>query len=71
MNTFSLVAANLLESNRFTYDPCDEDVAVRRRAKWRRHLSTIAAPLALAGRRLREVVKTGRRHSQAVELTRA
>jgi hypothetical protein len=75
MDAFSLVAAHLLECNRFTYDPRDEDVivlkAVRRRAKWRRRLSTIAALLALARRRLQEVVKTGRRHRQALEWTRA
>jgi hypothetical protein len=75
MNTFTLVAAHLLECNRLTYDPRDADVtvlkALRRRAKWRRHVSTITAPLALARRGLREVVKTGRRHRQAVEWTRA
>lgn len=75
MNAFPLVAAHLLECNRFTYDPRDEDVivfkAARRRANWHRRLSTIAAPLALARRHLREVAKTGRRDRQAVEWTRA
>lgn len=75
MNAFPIVAAHLLECNRFTYDSRGEDAnvlkAMRRRAKWHRRVSTIMAPLALARRRLREVVKTGRRHRQAVVWTRA
>ena len=75
MYTFPIAAAHLLECNRFTNDPRDEDAnvlkAVKRRARWHRDVSTIAAPLAWAGRRLRELVKTGRRQRQAIEWTRA
>ena len=53
MSAFPLVAAHLLDCNRFTWDPRADDVAVlkavARRARWRRCRSAIAQLLRWRG----------------------
>ena len=73
MSAFPLVAAHLLDCNRFTWDPRAEDVAVLKAATPRKvaPLPVGHRPASALARRPREVANTGRRHRRAVEWTRA